>query len=83
MEKLRERHMVSQWKQASLLSELSDRFFCLTVEKLWLEALGTCWRAVSHASLSSRLAVDGRHESVWIRCSMDGGVIRARAKVQI
>lgn len=36
-----------------------------------------------HASLSSRLAVDGRHESVWIRCSMDGGVIRARAKVQI
>lgn len=57
--------------------------FCLTVEKLWLEALGTCWQAVSHASLSSQLAVDGKHESVWIRCSMDGGVIRARAKVQI
>lgn len=52
----------------------------VTVEKFWLEALGTCRRAVSHASLSSLLAGDGRHESVWIRCNIDGGITRARTR---
>lgn len=49
----------------------------VTVEKLCLEALGTCWRVLSHASLSSLLAGDGRHESVWIRCTIDGGIVKA------
>ena len=74
--------MVSQWKQSCLLSELSDRW-CLLRWK-------SCdWKRWEHAGeqchtprRALELAVDGRHESVQISCNRDGGVVRARTKVQ-
>lgn len=43
----------------------------------WWKALGTRRRSVSHASLPSHWAADGRHESQRIR---EMEVLRARAK---